>query len=150
MNIIPKCTQFLILMTAMCSCNSNPDLIYENNKEVFQQAVKCLQANHRIIFSNAGNNTSVSVYNSEKNDNIICNSIFEKQEMSRVNIVSYSKDSTVSFYLKPMKAIKERQIIFFYSLTKERLDSKLTKDMKILSNKGGGWYEAEKILSLAN
>lgn len=144
---------FLVILTLVIgiySCSTNPDLGYENNTEEYRQAISCLHNNYSALFSSAGDKSSIDVYNSERMNNGICDSVLKLLEKHAVSIVAYDKDSTIAFYSKPSKGLKSKQSILVFATNRKNLNAKLTSDIRIVSDKGNGWYELERIISLAN
>jgi len=149
MNPIKKIL-FLVTCCFGYSCNQTPDLSFEANKIEYIQAVNCLIDNYTSIFSTAGTKNSVDIYNTEKISNKYCESFLKLLERHSIAIVSYERDSTILFYSKNTEAIKSKQAILVFTNNRKKLDTRLTSDMKLKSIKGNGWYELEKIISLAN
>ncbi|HEV8273968.1 MAG TPA: hypothetical protein VGQ04_21795 [Chitinophagaceae bacterium] len=135
---------------ALCSCSQSQDLEYDTNKDDYKKAVNCLLNKYGSIFFLNKEVSSISVYNADRETNEICEAVLKLLEKHSVNIIIYDRDSSITFFSKPSKELKSKQTILIYTGSREKLDAKLTSDVKLKTVKGDGWYELEKVISLAN
>jgi hypothetical protein len=146
-----SCICNLIILFTLCSCTQSPDLNFEENRDAYRKAVACLDSSYASVFSSNGSN-SETIYNSERvsDRNRCCEDLLRLLEKQSVSMVTYDKDSTVAFYSRTIGGIKSRQRILLFTRKASNLKEKLSFDKKLISEKGGGWYELERILTLAN
>jgi len=125
-------------------------LDFENNRKEYMDVVNCVLNNYSVLFSSAGEKSSVSVYNSEFINNDVCESLIKLLEKHSVGGVNLYRDSTVEFHSKVRGRIRWKQTILVFTSNQEKLKKLLTTEITIKDIKGDGWYELEWNSSIAN
>lgn len=67
-----------------------------------------------------------------------------------IEFVNYYKDSTIAFYANSNKGIRKKQHILMFSNERSKVIEKLSSEIRIIREKSDGWYELERVISLAN
>ena len=79
-----------------------------------------------------------------------CSEVQSIMEMNAIEFAVLYSDSTVALYAISVEGIKKKQHMLMFANTRQKIVSKMTTDMVIRKEINNGWYELEKIITLAN
>lgn len=93
---------------------------------------------------------SISLYKRNFIGDSSCNNIIKLMMEQSIEFVNYYKDSTIAFYANSNKGIRKKQHILMFSNERSKVIEKLSSEIRIIREKSDGWYELERVISLAN
>ena len=143
---------FLVIFLLCClSCGSGYNLNFKNNRNSYENAVKCLNNNYDKIFSLSTIENSVSVYREGLDKFDSCTDLKLLFEREPLDFISVRRDSSIYFYSKPSGGnIRSRQYILLYYNKGAIQNLQLSTDLKLIKEIDTFWYQLERITSLAD
>lgn len=141
---------FFCIIYFLYSCRFHTTFGYENDRERYQEIINCLYSNYNEIFSEQVSNYSITLYPTYFVDKKICSDILKIVDTYSINFISIDRDSTVAFYSKSQGNFKIKQRILMFVTQDSLIAQKRLSNMEILFKRDRGWYELEKIKSLAD
>lgn len=135
----------------LLSCGDERRLDYATNRPLYDSSISCLTQNRHIFLNDQGSQIqSVSIYKGELQKFGFCEKVDALFSIEPIEFIVVERNETVSFYSKVNRGLKQKQVILFFSKDSTDLFNKFGKHIQFKKINKEGWYELEKIMSLAN
>jgi hypothetical protein len=141
----------LFFLSTFQSCNNNLKYSFELEKDFnfYEESVNCLVDKYDYIFDNLESYSKHLRYE-DLNKMNLCLELEEFMKKKSFMYVVLYRDSTVSFYTNVYEGIKSKQFVLMSADNIEKIYKNKPSNSIIINDSLDGWYELERVISMAD
>lgn len=133
------------------SCTKNKKLDYKRFRTLYDKSITCIQQKQKNIFLNQDSSLQgISIYKNDLARLGLCGDLDSLFKVEPIALINIEQDGTIYFYSEVSGNIKSKQFILMFLEEENRLQNKITTEMKVTRIDKNNWFEIEKVISLAN
>ncbi|WEK34276.1 MAG: hypothetical protein P0Y53_17455 [Candidatus Pseudobacter hemicellulosilyticus] len=131
------------------ACSSRFELKYLKHKESYNQALICLLQKYNIVFP-TGLDSVATIEQKDLAKFSLCSSLDTLFAGDSLLYIDMERDSTVAFCSNFHGGMFSKQSIIVFLTDESKLSKKLTRNVQFKRKYSNGWFELERIVSLAD
>ena len=137
--------RFLIITCAFLSCSSKKifDFNYNKDKTSYINNVNCLRTNYSVIWRYLNSTEPIYYSPSGVTEHAVCGYMYNIIKNNSIDMISFERDSTVSFYSPTGHSSNDKQLILMFITRNIKIQDKITPNLKLLQRIDSNCYELE-------